>query len=75
MKGHWNQIGQHATCPTKHKCNFKNQIISYQQVQHGDLIGFQIPLQSDLKILFQHPGSHKETHIFSILDTLYNDHT
>jgi hypothetical protein len=25
--------------------------------------------------LFQHPGSHKETHIFSILDTLYNDHT
>jgi len=52
MKGHWNQIGQHATCPTKHKCKFKNQIISYLQIQHGDLIGLQIPLQFDFKILF-----------------------
>jgi hypothetical protein len=39
MRGHWNQIGQHAICLTKHKCKSKNQIISYQQVQHGDLIG------------------------------------
>jgi hypothetical protein len=74
MKGHWNQIGQHATCLTKHKYKSKNQIISYQQVQHGDLIGLQIPLQSAFKILFQHPQSHKK-HIFSILNTLYNHHT
>jgi hypothetical protein len=31
MKGHWNQIKQHATCPTKHKCKSKNQNMPYQQ--------------------------------------------
>jgi hypothetical protein len=31
MRGHWDQIGQHATCLTKHKCKFKNQKLPYQQ--------------------------------------------
>jgi hypothetical protein len=39
MGGHWDQIGQHAICPTKHKCKFKNQIMPYQQAQHNDLVG------------------------------------
>jgi hypothetical protein len=30
MKGHWNQIGQCATCLTKHKCQYKNQNLPYQ---------------------------------------------
>jgi len=43
-----------------------------QQIQHNDLIGFQTPLQYNLKKLLQHPQSHQETHFFSILN---NDHT
>ncbi len=31
MKHHWDQIGQHVTCPTKHKCKSKNQKLPYQQ--------------------------------------------
>jgi hypothetical protein len=31
MKGHWNQIKQHATCPTKHKCKSKYQNMPYQE--------------------------------------------
>jgi hypothetical protein len=30
MRGHCDQIVQHATCPTKHKCKFKNQKLTYQ---------------------------------------------
>jgi hypothetical protein len=47
MRNHWDQIGQHATCIIKYKC--KN--MPYQQTQHNDLIGFQIPLQFDLRNL------------------------
>jgi hypothetical protein len=32
----------------------------YQQTQHSDLIGFQIPFQSDLKNLFLHPKIMKK---------------
>ncbi len=52
MRDHWNQIGQHATCSTKHKCKSKNQNLSYQQAQYNDLIGFQTPLQYDFEKLF-----------------------
>ncbi len=52
MRNHWNQIGQHATCSTKHKCKSKNQNLSYQQAQYNDLIGFQTPLQYDFEKLF-----------------------
>jgi hypothetical protein len=31
MRHHWDQIGQHVTCPTKHKCKSKNQKLPYQQ--------------------------------------------
>jgi hypothetical protein len=49
MRGHWNQIGEHATCLTKHKSKSKNQNLPYEQTQHNDLIGFQTHLQFDLK--------------------------
>jgi hypothetical protein len=44
---HGNQIGQHVTSPTKHKCKFKNQNLPYQQAQHNDLMNLQtlIPTQ------------------------------
>ncbi len=45
-----NQIGQHATCLTKHKCKSKNQNLAYQQAQQSDLIGFQtlVPTQGSI---------------------------
>ncbi len=52
IRNHWDQIGQHVTYSTKHKCKSKNQNMSYQQGQHNDLIGFQTPFQYDLKKLF-----------------------
>jgi hypothetical protein len=36
-----NQIGQHATCLTKHKCKSKNQNLTYRQAQHNNIVGFQ----------------------------------
>ncbi len=60
MKKRWHQIGQHDTCPIKHKSKSKNQNMLYQQTQHSDLIGFQIPFQSDLKNLFLHPKIMKK---------------
>jgi hypothetical protein len=39
MEGHWYQIGKQAICPTKHN-KYKNQDMSYPQVQHSDLISF-----------------------------------
>ncbi len=61
MRKHWDQIGQYITCPTKHKCNFLKKNLSYQQIEHNDLIGFQTPLQSDFKNLFLHPQNHQVT--------------
>ncbi len=61
MKRHWDQIGQHVTCPIKHKCKFKNQNMLYQQVQHIDLIGLPIPFQFHLKHLFSHLQNHQKT--------------
>jgi hypothetical protein len=60
MKKHWDQIGQHVTCPIKHKCKSKNQHMLYQQAQHSDLIGLQI-LQPYLKTLFLHLQNHQKT--------------
>jgi len=30
MRCHWDQIGQHVTCPIEHKCKSKNQKLPYQ---------------------------------------------
>ncbi len=65
MRGDWDQIGQHATCPTKYKSKSKNQNLPCQQAQNSDLIDFQIPFQFDLKKIFQHPWSHQVTHSLS----------
>ncbi len=50
MRGHWDEIGHHAICPNKDKSKSKNQILSYQQVEHCDIIGLQTSRQSDQKI-------------------------
>jgi hypothetical protein len=44
MRGHWGQVGQHATCLKKSNkiLNSKNQNSPHQQAQHNDLIDFQI---------------------------------
>jgi hypothetical protein len=47
MKKHWDQIGQHVTCPIKHKSKSKYLNMLYQQTQHSDLISLQIPFQFD----------------------------
>ncbi len=47
MKGHWDEIGHQAICPNKDKSKSKNLNLSYQQVEHSDIIGLQTSLQSD----------------------------
>jgi hypothetical protein len=71
IKGHWDQNGQHPTCPTKHKYISKNQILLYHQAQHSGLIGFQALIP---KVQRQREHTHNSSHFFSILVTLYNDH-
>jgi hypothetical protein len=70
MRGHWDQIGHRAPCPTKYKWKSKNQDLPCQQAQNSDLIDFQIPFQFDLKKLFQHPWNHQVTLSFSIPCTI-----
>jgi hypothetical protein len=52
-----------------------NKNLSYQQAQHANLIDLQTPLQFELRNLFFTSPSHKETHSFSLLNTLHNDYT
>jgi len=52
-----------------------NSNMSYQQVQSNDLIGFQTPLQSNLRNLFLTFSKSSKKHPFWILDTLHNGHT
>jgi hypothetical protein len=73
MRGHWDQIGQRATCPNKYKSKSKNQNLSCQQAQNSDLIDFQIPFQIDLNKFIS--TSLKSSSDTLFLTTLHNYHT
>jgi hypothetical protein len=73
MRGHWDQIGQRATCPNKSKSKSKNLNLPCQQAQNSDLIDFQIPFQIDLKKIIS--TSLKSSSDTLFLTTLHNYHT
>ncbi len=73
MKGHWNQIGQCATCLAKYKCKCKNQNLLYQQTEHTYWF-HQSSNSSSIRSKKSFSISSKSSRdtLFSILDTLHN---